>query len=199
MCPGPLPAPRWAHSPVDRSILGFLLIAGAEVHQGVQVGLQKHVLQPGHVALEGRGTQEPYNPPEGRHHGEALVGDGSEGHHHGQLPLGIISAAFQEASNVLIHLWSKLELARVLQESGTALTDSPTSLFHHRIHHAQQVPLPCPANISCPTSPMLACHQHLPTWLAALAPPSHLSLNWDSCFLSWGRAESRFSVQPEPP
>lgn len=147
--------PALAHSPMDRSILGFLLIAGAEIHQGVQVRLEKHVPQPDHVALEGGGTQEPHNPPEGWHNREALVGDGCEGHHHGQLLLGVISAAFQEGSNILVHLWSKLELARELQESGIALTNSPANLFHAGDTEAQQVPLRCTARLSCPVTPML--------------------------------------------
>lgn len=128
-CPHPYPLPPSAHSPMQGSILGFFLVAGAEVHQRVQVRLEKHVPQPGHVAPEGRRTQETHDPPVGRHDRKALVGDRCEGHHNGQLSLGVILAAFQEGSHILIHLWSNLELVWELQESGTELSTSPTGLF----------------------------------------------------------------------
>lgn len=145
-----------AHAPMERSVLRLLLVVGAEVHQGVQVGLEKHVPQPGHVALEGGGTQELHDPPEGRHDREALVGDGGEGHDHGQLPLSVIPAAFQEGLHVLVHLRSKLVVVRELREAGAMLgspagsgweVQTPALPLPQRVRQGQEAPssVPCRA------------------------------------------------------
>lgn len=93
---------------LDSALLVLLLPAGAEVQAAVQPGVEEHVFEPVHVALQGGGPQVLHNPPEGGHHGIALVGEQGEGHHHRQLLLRVI-AALQEVAHVRLHLGGKLE------------------------------------------------------------------------------------------
>lgn len=107
----------WKQSwnPLLLPFLTAFLLVSAEVQKLILPRLQEHLLQPGHVVLQGRRLKVLHHPPHWRHHGIALVGERGEAHHHSQLFVRIL-AALQEVWHVHVHLWSQLEAVGFLRQ-----------------------------------------------------------------------------------
>ena len=92
---GPLLEPEYSSlRHTQRGVLSSPLVGSAEINQGVQVRLQEHILQPGHMALPGFRIQKPCDTPGGSHDRKTLIGDGHKGQHHRKLLLTVNLALF---------------------------------------------------------------------------------------------------------